>query len=551
MLEELQIRNFAIIDELTIKFQSGMNVFTGETGAGKSIIVDAIELVVGGKAETDMIRAGYDESEITASFDISALDEVKKRLSELGYDESEIILRRVLSRSGKSRAYINGKLVPVSLLKEVGALLIDIHGQHQHQSLLNPATHLEHLDRFAGLLPLRERYSVVYFKWVNIKDEINKLREMEKIRSERMDFLSYEVREIEEAKLNPDEEEYLKTERQILSNSEKFLSFARDGYDNIYAKEGSVLEVLNSLKKRAEELLRVDPALKESVDGIENSIVLLNEVAMFLQKYIDKFNFDPARLDEIESRLALIGRLKKKYGGTIQEILQRCNELKAELKKIESADERLRELEKEEAELYKELNALAEKLREMRIRSSKKLKKGIESELNMLGMEKAIFEVSIKESDFQENGADDVEFFISTNPGEEVRRLAMVVSGGELSRIMLAMKKVLAGCSGVPVLIFDEIDAGIGGAVAEVVGKKLKEVSEEHQVLCVTHLPQIACYAGAHYFVSKQEDKGRTVTRVKQLDKQERIEELARMISGLELTKKSREYAKELLERVS
>lgn len=552
MLEELHVKNFAIIDDLIIKFENGMNIFTGETGAGKSIIVDALELIVGGKSETEMIRSGYEETEIEAVFNISGLQALGKKLKELElYSEDGLIIRRVISRSGKSRAYINGRSCPVSLLKEIGSMLIDIHGQHQHQSLLRPETHIDYVDKFGGLMEFREKFSKLYFEYQQIKNDISKLQDLEKMKAERIDFLSFQVREIEEAKLEPDEENKLKTEKQILANSEKFVSLANEGSENLYSKDGSVIGILNLLKKKATELSRIDSSLGEVESLLDSCIVQLNEVVAFVQKYNEKFNYDPRRLEEIESRLALIGRLKKKYGESVDAILSRLQELKNELNNIETAGDRFKKLEEDEKKIYSEMQRDAEKLKRMRIETSKKLKKGIESELKALGMEKAIFNIAFKDTDFSACGTDSIEFLLSTNPGEEVKPLSMIVSGGELSRIMLALKNVLAGYSDIPVLIFDEIDAGIGGAVAEIVGKKLRDVSSKHQVLCVTHLPQIACYAKSHFSVSKNLEKGRTVTRVKLLENAERVDELARMLSGVELTKKSREYAKELLERIS
>lgn len=552
MLEELRVKNFAIIDDLIIEFKSGMNIFTGETGAGKSIIVDAIELIVGAKSEVEMIRSGCEESEIEAVFNISGLQALGKKLKEYElFSDEELVIRRIISRSGKNRAYINGRSCPISLLKEIGSMLIDIHGQHQHQSLLRPETHIDYVDKFGGLMGFREKFSRHYFEHQKIKNEISKLKDLEKTKEERRDFLSFQSREIEEAKLERDEEEKLKTERQILLNAEKFVSLANEGYENLYSKDGSIIEILNLLKKKTTELSKIDSSLGEVESLLQNSIVQLNEVVDFLQKYNEKFNYDPGRLEEIESRLALIGRLKKKYGDSVEAILNRLKEIKKELDSIESAEEMLKKLEEDEKKLYKEMEKSAEELRKMRVETSKKLKKGIESELKALGMGKTIFNIAFKKTDFSTSGADSIEFLLSTNPGEEVRPLSMIVSGGELSRIMLALKNVLAGYSDIPVLIFDEIDAGIGGAVAEMVGKKLRNVSTRHQVLCVTHLPQIACYATSHFSVSKSEEKGRTVTRVKLLNDEERVDELARMLSGVELTKKSREYAKELLGRIS
>jgi len=552
MLEELHIKNFAIIDELTLKFSSGLNIFTGETGAGKSIIVDALELIVGGRSEPEMIRSGYDESEIEAIFNIAGVEELKKKLDNFGLnEEDELIIRRVLSRTGKGRVYINNKVSTLSAVKEIGSLLIDIHGQHQHQSLLNPETHIEFVDKFGNIIDMRNKYLESYHKWKQINEEIQKLKETERVKHEKMDFLNFQVREIEEAKLKAGEEEELKTERQVLIHAEKFMSLANEGIENLYSRDGAVIEVLNLIKKKVTELSKIDPSLNEIEPLLDNCMIQLNEVVTFLQKYRDKFNYDPGRLEEIEARLQLIGKLKKKYGDSIEAILKRFDELKEELNKIESAGEKIKKLEEDQVQVYYEMKKIADELTERRRETSKKLKKGIESELRALGMAKAVFEVEFKKTDFTEHGTDTIEFMLSPNAGEDIKPLSMIASGGELSRIMLGLKNVLAGYSGISVLIFDEIDTGIGGAVAEVVGRKLKEVSRRHQVLCVTHLPQIACYADAHFYVSKIQEKGRTVTRVKQLNRDERVDELARMLSGIELTRKSREYAKELLERVS
>ncbi|HEY4716669.1 MAG TPA: DNA repair protein RecN [bacterium] len=550
MLAELFVKNFAIINELALTLERGFNAFTGETGAGKSIIVDALEMTVGGRADADVVRTGCEEAEVTARFDLSGHPEIIGMLKDRGISSGgEVIFRRVITNAGKSRSYINEKICTLGLLKDIGEKVLDIHGQHQHQSLLHIETHIDYLDRFGGLIKMREELAGMYYNWKSIREKIDLLKEQEKQKAEKEDFLRFQLKEIADANLKQDEETALKEERQILLNAERLSNFVHDGFDKIYSGEGSVIETLSAFGKKLTDISKIDSSFSSLDPLIADCLMQLEEVSSFLRGYDEKLNFHPSRLEDIDERLTLINRLKKKYGDSVEDVIGKLEKFKIELDGLETVSESLKKLEAEDAAAFEKLIKASAEISNLRVKAAKNFKKKIEAELHNLGMDKARLEISFIKTEMTPFGIDGVEFLIAPNQGEDMRPLVKIASGGELSRIMLALRRVLSGFSGVPVLVFDEIDSGIGGSVADSVGRNLKMIAREHQVLCVTHLPQIACYADNHYTVWKTGESNRTVTRVKLMTKSERIDELAKMAGGLLLTPKSREYARELLER--
>lgn len=552
MLTELNIRNFAIIDSINITFEKGFNVLTGETGAGKSIIVDAVELALGGRASAEMIRSGCDEAVVEAAFDISDSKGLTKEIGEMGIEVDEtLLIKRVVSASGKNKVFINGSMATLNMLSDIGDSLIDIHGQHEHQRLLKVERHIDILDEFAGLSLLRQEMDGIYSELNRVRDELQSLNTSEAEKVKKLDLLKFQSDEIERVALKEGEEEGLLGERKLLSNSERLFDAGNTALELLYSQSGSALELVKKAGSKVVEIATLDESLKATEETINSAYASIEDAAMTLRDYIGKISFEPEKLNEIEERLDLIGRLKRKYGNTVSEILKYKEEVDKELSGIERAEERIVELEREGERLKSEGLKIAETLSERRVKAAQELKKKAEGELSDLGMKKAVFEVNIERlNDISAKGLDKIEFLLSSNPGEPPKPLSKIASGGELSRIMLALKKVLAGSSGVPTMIFDEVDSGIGGGVAEIVGRKLREVAQGRQVLCITHLPQIAAMADLHYAVSKVEDKGRTVTTVKRLEKSDRIDEIARMLGGMTITEATKRHAEEMLKIV-
>jgi len=557
MLLQLNIKDFAIIDNLQISFGRGLNILTGETGAGKSIIVDAVKLILGDRASAEDIRSSKDEAVVEAMFDASCFKDRGEFLEIAGLPNDEnLIIRRIISRSGKNKVFINGGMANLATLQQIGNRIIDIYGQHDHQSLTRPEEHIDILDSFGGLITLRTEFVAAYKEFVSIKTELDRLALDSQRLLEKQDFLSFQSNEIEAAGLKTGEDEELKKEKEILANAERLFDATNFGHDTLYASSGSVLERIGQALNKLRDASRFDERFKPMIEGIESAVCQLEDAASSLRDYASGISFEPGRLEEVDNRLDAINKLKKKYGQTIELILQKKVELDKELDDIVHHDERIAELKKALDISREKATTLAKKLSAKRGDAGKILKKKIEQELSDLGMKKTVFEVKIrKDADeaggfkLAENGMDIIEFFISPNPGEEPKPLAKIASGGELSRIMLAIKRITTGK--IPVLIFDEVDAGIGGGTAEVVGKKLKEVSKNHQVLCITHLPQIAAFADMHYSVAKEISGGRTCAKVYELKGDEKVAELSRMLGGVKITSKTKEHAMEMLENAS
>lgn len=554
MLQELRIRNFAIIDEVNLSFSKGFNVITGETGAGKSIILNAVHLLMGDRAGDEIIRSSEEEAIVEALFDLSGNEEVREKIREKSgrirspQEESSCLIRRVLSRSGRGKVFLNENLTTLGTLTEMGEKLLSVYGQHEHQSLQRVENHLDILDEFGGLVQLREEYREHFERFLSLSGEIRRIREEKEKGAKERELWVFQLREIEGAGLQPGEEEALKEERRILSHARKLMDFATLSKDLLYEGEGSALERIQRIIRQGQDMAAIDPSLSETMKQLESVSIQLEEVALSLRDYLRKIEVNPMRLDEVENRLEVIDRLKRKYGPTVEDILRFKKNAEEALNSFTTNEENLSHLEGMLGSLQTEMVALANRLSWERKRVASELKRSVEKELGALGMKRTTFEVQMEDSAFSPTGSDRIEFLISPNVGEEVKPLAKIASGGELSRMMLAMKKILARVGGRQVLIFDEVDAGIGGAIAEVVGKSLKELSKHHQVICVTHLPQIACFADTHYSVRKEVRGKRTVTVVDRLEREAIVDEIARMLGGVKVTEKTRAHAKEMIE---
>ncbi len=554
MLTELRIVNFALIEQLSIQFQSGFTVLTGETGAGKSLLIDAIALLVGGRASTDQIRSGEDEAQLEAAFHLPDTHPLLQRLrlhEVIGQNESELILRRVLSRSGRHRVYVNGSLCPLRVLEELGGTLVDIHGQHEQQSLLATAKQLDALDGFGRLCELRGKYEHAYQGWKELRRRLDALESDVVDRARREDMLRFQVREIEQAGLLPDEEERLRSERLRLVHAHRLRELAHEAHVELQADEQAVLTRLGRVGRILAELAQTDPSMGDCEQSAAEAAIPLKELAGRLRDYAQQLEADPDRQAIVEDRLDLIHRLKKKYGGSVDAVVAFGRRVQEELQLLENHQERTAELTAQLGEEARRLRTLAEQLSKKRIDAAKRMTTLVGTELAALKMEQAIFQVvvSVDESSdgLGSTGRDRVEFLLSSNRGEPPRPLGRVASGGELSRIMLALKTVLAEMDQVPVLVFDEIDTGVGGAVAAAMGTRLRKLGAFHQVFCITHLPQVASQAEHHLLVEKGLDNQRTSTSVSVLKGMGREEEIARMLSGSTITKKVRETAAELI----
>lgn len=568
MLEQIRIQNLAIIDDLTIEFGKGLTILTGETGAGKSIIIGALNLILGERASTDDIRSGYSSAEVEALFSINnnkpLLDLLKQ--SEIPLEGSELILRRIITASGKGKIYGNNILIPLSTLKDIGNYLVDIHGQHQHQSLLSQQTHIDVLDDYAAHTKLMNTFTQLYNSYLHLKQKYNSLltddREIERMKS----ILEFQINEIEMSKLVEGEDVQIAAERERLLNAEKLIQNASYAYNLLYEGNGleaSILKHLSTVHSAISDIEKIDNSIKQTNNDLENAIYQIQEVAKALLQYKESITAEPHRLEEVQQRLDLIKSLKKKYGGTITEILVTCERLKKELGCLQKRDEDIAETDKQLTIVKEQLAAAAKQLSDSRIEFAKKFEQAIISELQQLNMPNVNFKVKIGHSEakegegifieekwleLNEKGIDIIEFLISPNIGEELKPLQKIASGGELSRIMLALKTIMASKDKIPVLVFDEIDVGISGATGDKVGEKLSQLGKSHQVICITHLPQIAAKADFHFAVTKQSEAQRTLTSVKTLSMEERVVEISRLIEGETKSPIGLEYAKKLLE---
>ena len=554
MLTELRITNFAVIERLSLIIDSGFTVLTGETGTGKSLLIDAVALLVGGRASSDQIRFGEDEAQLEASFEIPLTHPLLQRLrvrEVLGPQDSQLIIRRIIARSGKNRVYLNGVLSPVHVLEEFAGTLIDIHGQHDQQSLLSNSAQLEVLDAFGRLLDLRSQYRSTHREWVRFREERAELAARLQQQTQQEDLLRFQQQELDEAACRIGEEELLQAERHRLGSSRRLVELASEAQERIQGDVHGILVNLVLMERALGELSQIDPEMESTVRFASEAKVLLKEVADSLRGYSESLDADPMRLTAIEDRLAVIQKMKKKYGGTIEAVLETHNRVKQELEQLLGADSEIDRYDRLIEERQQNVLVLARALSEKRVDAAKRLTKLVDKELNALKMGSVRFLVQVMPSGPDENygpdGADRVEFLLSANAGEPLKPMSRVASGGELSRVMLALKSVLVDIDHVPVLIFDEIDTGVGGAVAATIGKRLRELGRYHQVLCITHLPQVASQAQHHFSVEKSEVNGRTVATVRSLTGMSREGEIARMLGGERITQKTRSAAAELI----
>ncbi|MBU9672748.1 DNA repair protein RecN [Planococcus sp. CP5-4] len=554
MLRELDIRNFAIIDTLSVSFTEGMTVLTGETGAGKSIIIDAVHLLAGGRGSQEFIRHGAQKAEIEGLFHIEGEKHpVHKKLEDFGIQASDgdVLLRRELNGKGKNVCRINGKLVTISILREVGAALIDIHGQHETQELMDEKQHLHLLDQFAGklLTKAKEGYSHTFEKYTKLKREFASYNENEQQIAQRIDLLTFQLREIEEAQLVPGEEETLLEERKRLQNFTKIFESISQAHEAIQG-ESKGLDWVGNAMSELEHAAAVDEQFQQASESVAGAFYQLQDTSTEIKRILDQLEFDPERLNEIEQRLALLQSLKRKYGASVEDMLLYQEEQADELDKLLNRDQRLRLDQEKLKELTEDLRIEAEELTMLRKQAATKLSKAIMEQLKELHMGKASFAVQfnlLPKGKFDRFGQDSIAFHISTNVGEPLKPLTKVASGGELSRMMLALKTIFSKHQGITSIIFDEVDTGVSGRVAQAIAEKIAAIARHSQVLCISHLPQVAAMADQHLFIEKKVSKDRTTTSVKELAGRKRTEEMSRMLSGAEITQLTLQHADELL----
>jgi DNA repair protein RecN (Recombination protein N) len=557
VLVELRLENFAVIENVAVEFGAGLNLLTGETGAGKSMLIDALALLLGGKASPDVVRFGAERAVVAAVFEIEADVEkaVFKILEENGMDANDagLILRREISTKG--RVFVNNQPATVALLKQLAPHIASIHAQNESLVSFDAGIRLELLDQFAGirLEPVEQAFN----HWKQIKSRIDELQQGEQERLRLVDLWAFQKREIEDAKLHPGEDELLEAQKRVLSNAEKIYSAAMHAFDLLYEGAASTSASLRSAQKHIEELIRYEPKFQEGLASLESARISIEDVGASLRDYAGAIESSPERLAEIEDRLALLDRLKRKYGPNLDDVIKLGEEVTRKLSEIENKDEILKQLNRELTAAGETYLQSARAISRKRYEAAKKLSKLVEAEINQLAM-KSQFRIELGGTDEENNwtasGFDQAEYLISTNPGEPQHPLDQIASGGELSRIMLALKASVESASAKKrssaaqrTLVFDEIDTGIGGSAAEAVGKKLKELARAHQIICVTHLPQIATFADHHYLISKKEMSGRTRTSVSEIKGEERTEEIARMLSGAKLIDTSLKHAEQMI----
>ncbi len=544
MLEQLTIKNVAVIDRLDVSFNTGMSVLTGETGAGKSIIIDSINMILGSRSNKELIRRGTEKAEVQAVF--SMTDSVRAILdeNEIDTDDDCIIISRRLTADGKSSARINGTAVTLNVLRDIADMLINIHGQHDNQALLTPSKHIAFLDDYAGTAA--DEYKSLYHKSRDIEKKLKSLQTNEQERMQKMDLLSYQANEITAAKLEPGEEDELLASRKLLENAERINECAASAYAHLYDyPEGmSAYDLISRAVDAVSELSELSPEMKDAYETLSDAMYSIEDAAREVRDFGSSVEFDEQELDETEERLDLINKLKRKYGATVEDIINFGKNAQCELEKIEMSDEESERLVNELDEVNGKLRTAAEKLTKERCSAARKLEKEIENALHELNMEKAKFSVSVKPQEYSSDGADCVEFMIATNPGEDLKSLVKIASGGELSRVMLAIKSILAKSDGVDTLIFDEIDTGVSGEAAQKIADKLKTIGADKQVICITHLPQLASTADNHFLIIKDTDGELASTTLNELDYEGRVKELARIVGG---GTAGEDYAREML----
>ena len=560
MLSELYISNFALIDDITIKFNKGLNIFTGTTGVGKSLIIGALNFLLGSRVTNDIVRTGKKDVSVSGVFIIKN-EHIRKKLEEHidSFDDEEIIIQRNLDQNGRNRCRLNNQPITVPLLKEIGELLVNIHGQHEHESLTKPLNQLIILDGFGKLDTNRGKFTEVYTKAIEKERLIQSLNEHQEARKRQIELYHFEIDEIESACLKPDELDILEQERFILANSERIQNTLSDCTDSLYESDNSIISRLKEISNELSKIKDIDNSFENPLEVCNQSLFQLEDVAITLSKCVEGHDFDPERLEQIEDRIETIRRLKGKYGETIEDMLSYCKESKSKLEQLLKENEDLGSTEKELEKLRKSVIDSGKKLTQSRAKAGTKLSALVKKELADLGITNGKFDIDISSiaitnteqfnlEDGSRSGFDHIEFMFSSNPGEELKPLRKIASGGEISRIMLALKRHLASADQTPVLIFDEIDANIGGRMGRIIGEKLRLVSQSHQVICITHLPQIASYSEQHFKVNKFSRNSKTFVTIDILSTKERLEEIAEMIRGTEKTEVTRKQAKEMID---
>jgi len=556
MLSLLKIKRVALIDEVEIEFGRGLNLLTGETGSGKSIIVDSLGALTGDRVSSDLIKEGEDSAQIEGLFIVERSKNLERIFDETGVEiepgkDVEIIVRRDLSATGRNRVFVNNQLVTQAFLKTIGSYLVDIHGQGEQAALYDTSTHVEMLDEYASLMPLRGKVAEAYKHWSATKTELGVLEQNEAEKLQMLDILRFQVNEIERANPLAGEDAELEAEKHRLNNVEKLSKLSEDAFAFLYDNDSSTLATLDKAARDVEELGQFENSFREYAEAFANARATLEDIAYAVRDFRGRLEFSPERLTEMEDRLAEISRLKRKYGDSVEAVLEHLRESKERLENIETAEFREEELKKKLAALKTDYLKIAGELSEKRLAAARKFEKEVEQAFKAVALEKAKFDVRFDEGDpetrLSPKGVDRVEFYFSANPGESPKPLAKVASGGEASRLMLILKTAARSREREKTAVFDEIDVGIGGRVAEAVGLKLKELAKTQQVLCVTHQPQIASLADTHFVVNKAIAKNKTSIAVRELNPIERVEEIARMLAGEKISDTAREHAREML----
>jgi DNA repair protein RecN (Recombination protein N) len=563
MLKSFEVKDYALIEHISVEFGNGLNIITGETGAGKSILIDAMSLLLGERASTEVVRKGAEKSFVEGIFNIKGNKKVKSLLEENDIDfTDELIIRREISLKGSNRCFINDTPVNLNLVKDIGNLLVDLHGQHEHQSLLRTETHIDYLDEFGDYQPHLHQYKKIYSELLKRENELKELREKESSIKEKKDFYSFQIKEIDNISPEEDEEDKLIAELKILENSEKLAELTSEVYQLIYESDNSIQTSLSKVRTLLQKLSDIDKSFSDALSESESSLLQVQDISNFIRGYNSKINLNQNEVEGKRERLGAINLLKKKYGGSVKSILEYRKKIGEEFELAENFSEKINELSKNIFELRKNAGSLAKSLSKKREQAAKLVKKGIEETLKELGIQHPQFKTQIRNQLSEKDsgvfldgkyfratskGIDEVEFFISTNPGEDLKPLAKVASGGEVSRIMLSLKSTLAKSDKLPLLIFDEIDVGVSGRIAQKVGKALKNLSAYHQVISITHLPQIASLAEHHFSIEKVTQNDRVVSSIKKLPESERITEIARLLSGEKITQASLKSARELI----
>ena len=565
MLKSLQVKDYALIEQTFVEFVSGLNIITGETGAGKSILIDAMGLLLGDRASTEVVRKGAVKSIVEGIFDVANNKKVKAILDENDIEFfPELIMRREISLKGANRCFLNDTPVPLTLIKDLGNLLVDLHGQHEHQSLLRTETHIDFLDEFGDVEVLLQDYKKQFDELSKSISELKNLREKESSLKEKKELYSFQIKEIDAISPVEGEEEQLNEELNILENSEKLLELTNNIYQTLYDSENSVHDLLGNIKNDLTELTEIDKNFSESDNECESALTLIEDISQFIRDYNSRIELEPEHLEEIRERLGSLNLLKKKYGSSVDAVVAHRKKIGEEFEIAENYSDSIKNLENKIEKVRILCGESAKKLSLKRIQISQKVEKEVQEVLKYLGISDSVFKVNItheaadnkslnsipvdgRHFKYTSKGYDEIEFFISTNLGEDSKPLAKVASGGEISRIMLALKTILAKNDKLPLLIFDEIDTGVSGRVAQKVGQALKNLAEYHQIISITHLPQIAGLANHHYAVEKRVNDGRVISSIRKLESDERIREVAKLMSGENLTEASIKSAAELM----